>query len=121
MKIKELETPILSDCIVLSKKRIKIVFYVTMTTILGFISTLSFNDVISIILWTIMMISFLCFFWFSYCLFALQQEMRIRLAKVPSMLVYKSIEFYGKDEWQAAAIECYEAHLPGDCPLCGAE
>jgi len=27
---------------------------------------------------------------------------------------------YGK-EWRGALKECNEAHLPGDCPLCGAE
>jgi len=28
--------------------------------------------------------------------------------------------WYGKD-WHKALSECIEAHIPGDCPLCGAE
>ena len=29
-------------------------------------------------------------------------------------------KWYGRD-WHKALRECIEAHLPGDCPLCGAE
>ncbi len=36
----------------------------------------------------------------------------------PEIAAAKSL--YGK-EWRGALKECGEAHLPGDCPLCGAE
>ena len=52
----------------------------------------------------------------------IEREVLRRLASVPEDLQRRAMRFYGKDEypWECAAIECFEAHLPGDCPLCGA-
>jgi hypothetical protein len=46
---------------------------------------------------------------------------RSALDEVPNWLQYRAIKFYGDEEWAMAAIECNEAHIPGDCPLCGAQ
>ena len=43
------------------------------------------------------------------------------LSKVPDSLIIRASDFYGPSEWVFAAIECNESHIPGDCPLCGAE
>jgi hypothetical protein len=42
-----------------------------------------------------------------------------RLSEVPTWKIENARLLY--DDWSCAAIECEEAHIPGDCPLCGAE
>jgi len=54
----------------------------------------------------------------------INEEMYRRLNQVPPSLASLAQQFYGKDTvypWMFSAIECHEAHLPGDCPLCGAK
>jgi len=43
-----------------------------------------------------------------------------RLRKVPAEKKQKAKLMYA-DDWRDISIECHEAHIPGDCPLCGAE
>ncbi len=55
-----------------------------------------------------------------------QKEMMRRLGLVPKRLVEDALRRYGPGTsgeypYWASAIECDECHLPGDCPLCGAE
>ena len=71
----------------------------------------------------------------GFCLFVLAprfrpwplrvaDEMWRRLAQVPKEKTEAARMFYGADReypWMFSAIECEEAHVPGDCPLCGAE
>ena len=42
-----------------------------------------------------------------------------RLSKVSLIIKENAKISYGND-WREPAIECYEAHVTGDCPLCGA-
>ena len=45
-----------------------------------------------------------------------------RLVGVPSHIRIRARQFdLPSYRWMFAAIECYECHMPGDCPLCGAE
>jgi len=48
------------------------------------------------------------------------RDLRKRLKKVPKDLKRKARTSYPRD-WRAVAIECNEAHICGDCQLCGAE
>jgi len=48
-------------------------------------------------------------------------EWHARLDRVPLYLKRSAMQLYGFSGWQMAAIECHEAHVGGDCPLCGAE
>jgi hypothetical protein len=43
-----------------------------------------------------------------------------RLRKVPKIIKINAKKMYG-NQWRPAALECDEAHIGGDCPLCGAE
>lgn len=47
-------------------------------------------------------------------------ELDRRFDDVPYRIVDRARTLYTTD-WREAAIECHESHLPGDCPLCGAE
>jgi hypothetical protein len=51
-----------------------------------------------------------------------EEEVWHRLGQVPEGKCNASRRLYGLKggAWMFAAIECEEAHLPGDCPLCGA-
>jgi hypothetical protein len=55
----------------------------------------------------------------------LDAEVWRRLSEVSSDLQRRALRLYGTSDsaWPAlfAAIECHESHLPGDCPLCGAQ
>jgi hypothetical protein len=41
--------------------------------------------------------------------------------RLPVQKEYLAKKLYGWPEGTLSAIECEESHLPGDCPLCGAE
>ncbi len=41
-------------------------------------------------------------------------------ARVPFQLRLEAAVLYGDKGGLIAALECHEAHFPGDCPLCGA-
>jgi hypothetical protein len=43
-----------------------------------------------------------------------------RVRKVSKEIKTNAKMWYGKD-WRESSVECHEAHIPGDCPLCGAE
>ena len=44
-----------------------------------------------------------------------------KLDQVPMELQLNALAMYPDNgEWMIVAIECYEAHMPGECPLCGA-
>lgn len=47
-------------------------------------------------------------------------DLHSRLRKVPKHLKQNAKEAYGLD-WRESAIECYEAHIGNECPLCGAD
>lgn len=47
-------------------------------------------------------------------------DLHSRLKQAPKDLKKMAKRFYGND-WRDATIECYESHVAGDCPLCGAE
>ncbi len=47
------------------------------------------------------------------------RDLHKRLKKVPKIIQENAKLLYGND-WRESAIECYEAHIAGDCPLCGA-
>ena len=47
-------------------------------------------------------------------------DLFLRTKKV-SKDIRKTAKLWYGTEWREAAIECHEAHYPGDCPLCGAE
>ncbi len=47
-------------------------------------------------------------------------EFRDRYSCVPYWKHDLAIGFYGERDGQAAALECHEGHMDGDCPLCGA-
>jgi len=40
---------------------------------------------------------------------------------VPQDLLTAAHDLYGHALAVSAALECHEAHMPGDCPLCGAQ
>lgn len=42
-----------------------------------------------------------------------------RLKSVPENIKENAKINYGR-QWKSVAIECYESHVAGDCPLCGA-
>lgn len=48
------------------------------------------------------------------------KDLHCRLKKVPKQIKENSKMLYGVD-WRDSAVECYESHVGGDCPLCGAE
>lgn len=58
-----------------------------------------------------------------------EQAVRDKLEKIPFLLQETALQLYGgqcpwkqgNNGWKLAAIECHEAHMPGDCPLCGGE
>lgn len=41
--------------------------------------------------------------------------------QVPAPLCWKASSLYETTEAKLAAVECHNAHMPGDCPLCGAD
>ncbi|KKN89639.1 hypothetical protein LCGC14_0234850 [marine sediment metagenome] len=43
-----------------------------------------------------------------------------RVFRTPYRIINNAMRCYGED-WMAASVECYESHMGGDCPLCGAE
>lgn len=47
------------------------------------------------------------------------RDLHKRLKKAPKIIQENAKLLYGND-WRESAIECYEAHIAGDCPLCGA-
>ncbi len=48
--------------------------------------------------------------------------MLLKKQEVPWRLLQHALVLYPDNgDWVMAAIECNEAHLPGDCPLCGAQ
>ena len=47
------------------------------------------------------------------------RDLHNRLRKVPIEIKRKARLMCGSD-WRESSIECYEAHLPCDCTLCGA-
>ena len=53
---------------------------------------------------------------------SVHNEVWRRLASVPGCIYILSRQLYDDDTypWECSAIECHEAHHPGDCPLCGA-
>ncbi|MFH1603893.1 MAG: hypothetical protein ABIH03_08300 [Pseudomonadota bacterium] len=56
-----------------------------------------------------------------WCCYRIARYRLLRYASaVPSDLLANGRAFYGYWPGTAAAIECHEGHLPGDCPLCGA-
>jgi len=62
-----------------------------------------------------------CFLWHKYHERRFAQALYRRWSAVPDRLRLDAYERYGRDDGMIAAITCYESHLPGDCPLCGAE
>ncbi len=42
-----------------------------------------------------------------------------RVKRVPEHIRDNAKQLYGND-WRESAVECYETHVGGDCPLCGA-
>jgi len=52
-----------------------------------------------------------------------RREVERRLDNVPYDVRRSAEALYADDEWpwECWAIECCEAHMPGDCPLCGAD
>ena len=50
-------------------------------------------------------------------------EVARRASQVPLELLVRACRYYRTESypWECSAIECHEAHIPGDCPLCGAE
>jgi hypothetical protein len=50
----------------------------------------------------------------------IQEELMDRVERLPWSLQERAMNLFG-DNWELAAIECHESHIPGDCPLCGAE
>lgn len=47
------------------------------------------------------------------------RNLQRRLSKVPKGIKQNAKIVY-KQNWRDAAVECYEAHILGDCPICGA-
>ncbi len=71
--------------------------------------------------WVALGYSFLCVMWRRWrAMDRCGREISARVNKVPLALRLQALDLYGND-WELAAIECHEAHIPGDCPLCGAE
>ncbi len=46
-------------------------------------------------------------------------DLQKRLRKVPEHIKQGAKIMYGRN-WRESALECYEAHIAGDCPICGA-
>ncbi len=50
----------------------------------------------------------------------MREKVRRRAERIPPRRLLAICERYGWTDGYAVAIECEEAHMPGDCPLCGA-
>jgi len=51
--------------------------------------------------------------------YRLYDAMHVKTERMPWNFQERAMALYGSD-WELAAIECHESHIPGDCPLCGA-
>lgn len=139
MDIKQIETPILAEILINFRKMqrkqfwflTRIVWPIVISSALTFIISwlLGLSFVSNVALGMEMTGVGLAFIYGTYGFVKtygynqISIEVRHRLDNVPSGLVNRAYDFYKTDKypWQCSAIECHESHLPGDCPLCGAE
>ncbi|HEB13254.1 hypothetical protein LCGC14_2026080 [marine sediment metagenome] len=131
--LKDWETPILADAIRTEKKQVKRWFIYMACSIAAFYFMILTSFAVSEAELLSQKIQFAAFVLYPTILLAMTKvalhqhrsckfstEMFRRVEKVPYKLSRMAMQLYG-DSWAEAAVECHEAHLPSDCPLCGAE
>jgi len=90
-------------------------------TVLNTLNYIPFNaKPLCFVLGVIVIIFFMRFIWLAI-LFQFFNSKMIRITdNVAEDIKYYAMDHYG-DDWRWVLIECQESHIPGDCPLCGAE
>lgn len=129
-KIKIIETPILGELIVNTRRKQRSCFWWLIASVAGMMILVYFSsDPVTIIFrclfavpWCVGMTTMIYTLIFHFRERRLRKELLRRADEVPMSLRRGAYQLYGYGiDGNMAAIECNECHLPGDCPLCGAE
>ncbi|MBE3119065.1 MAG: hypothetical protein IMZ50_09955 [Candidatus Atribacteria bacterium] len=116
-----METPILFELLESSRRTWRLWSQFILIATLAMTAACLFSWAIGVaVAWLVVVACLVPMLYYLYRNGYYRREARQRWEAVPWQIQWRALRIYDTD-WMQAAIECHECHLPGDCPICGAE